>query len=110
MVADHIVVVALAGRWRWRWPERVPWPAAPIAFVLPGRTPLYGSRAWDSYARRAQPDQIFPDRNPFPAERRQIFAAGKPPLTAGSTGTCAECVILTANLGHCGCSTLACPA
>ena len=62
------------------------------------------------YACRAQPDQIYRDRNSFPAERRQISPARKPPLTAGSTGTYAEFVIAIADLGHCRYSALACPA
>jgi hypothetical protein len=44
-----------------------------------------------------------------PADRRQTSPAGKPPLTAGSTGTYAEFVIAIADLGHCRYSVLACP-
>ena len=45
-----------------------------------------------------------------PAARRQTSPAGKPPLTAGSTGIYAEFVIAIADLGHCRYSALACLA
>ena len=37
--AGHVVALALTTSRRWRWPERVPWPAAPIAFSGPGGPP-----------------------------------------------------------------------
>ncbi len=49
--------------------------------------PLYGSRAGTPDTCRAQPDQIYRDRNSLPAERRQTSSAGKPPLPSQPTGT-----------------------
>ena len=67
------VVAWRAGRLRQtksrHWPERVPWPAAPIALQRTGGTPLMDARDGIPYAHRAQPDQIFPARISFPAER-----------------------------------------
>jgi hypothetical protein len=73
-----------------------------------GGTPLVMRAGGTPYAHRAQPDRIYRDRNSFSAERCQTSAAGKPPLTAGSTGTYAEFVIATADLGHCRYSALTC--
>ena len=62
-------------------------------------TPLMMRAGETPYASRPQPEQIYRDRNSFPADRRQTSSAGKPPLTAGSTGTYAEFVIAIADGG-----------
>jgi hypothetical protein len=50
---------------------------------------------------RAQPDQIFRDRNSLPAGRRQTSLARKPILMAESMGIYAKFVIAIADMGHC---------
>jgi hypothetical protein len=61
--------------------------------------PLMMRAGGTPYAHRAQPNQIYRDRNSFPAERCQTSLARKPPLTAGSTGNDAEFVIAVADGG-----------
>jgi hypothetical protein len=43
--AGHVVALALTTSRRWRWPERVPWPAAPVASSGPGDPPIRIARA-----------------------------------------------------------------
>jgi hypothetical protein len=71
-------------------------------------TPLMERASGTPYPHRAQPDQIYRDRNSSSGRTRQTSPAGKPHLTAGSMGTYAEFVIVVADLGHCRYSALAC--
>ena len=79
LAADPVVAPPMS-RWRRRRPERVPWPAAPIACSGPGDTPLWSARGGTPYASPAQPDQIYRDRNSSPADRRQIPAQRNGPF------------------------------
>src|SRR5688500_7058628 len=107
----------LTTSWRWRWhfaplamAERVPWAGSTGRHPANRRDPLMMRAGGTPHVCHAQPDQIYRDRNSLPADRPQTSPAGKPPFTAGSTGTYAEFVIAIADLGHCRCLTLVCPA
>jgi len=50
-------------------------------------TPLMERACGIPYAHRAQPDQIYRDRNSSPAEPTGYSPPTKRPLPAGSTGT-----------------------
>ncbi len=62
-------------------------PAAPIALQRTGGPPLWMRAGGTPYACRAQPDQIYRDRNSFPAEPAGYSPPGNGPFLPQPTGT-----------------------
>jgi hypothetical protein len=64
----------------WRWPERVPWAGGADRPAADRGTPLMLRARGTPYAHRAQPEQIYRDRNSSPAEPAGYSLPGNGPF------------------------------